>query len=101
MLCFICQVTAPLGTAPTSQVAMGNSLPHSGYMTLTGLRSVSLMNILLLGSPPREEILISTPALQVAKTTRPDPCPTSLDPRPTRAWASCHPWGAFQKPALG
>ena len=44
MLCFICQVTAPLGTAPTSQVATVNSLPHSGYMTLSGLRSVILMN---------------------------------------------------------
>lgn len=79
MLCFRCQVTAPLGTAHTSQVATGNSLPHSGYMTLTGLRTVILVNIPLL-QPPKEEILISTPALQVAKKTRPNPCPRLSGP---------------------
>lgn len=59
------------------------------------------MNIPLLGPLPKEEILISTPALQVAKKTRPDPCPTSLDPRPTRAWAWCQPVGCIPEASPG
>lgn len=48
-------------------------------MTLTGLRTVILVNNPLL-QPPKEEILISTPALQVAKKTRPNPCPRLSGP---------------------
>ena len=112
MLCFRCQVTAPLGTAPTSQVATGNSLPRSGCMTLTGLRTVILSFFFFKDYQPCQHPVVMTSAeggdsdLNTCSAgcqedqARPLPH-VSLDPRPTRAWACCQPLGYIPEASPG